>query len=125
MKSTRTCRTDTDTHVSHSVSLPECCPISCNPRPGSELVIHYRPNGLVLPVEDLSSWIEEYVGGHPDGVREMETIIQDLAERVSKSIEASVTAVANLRISPPFGGAEQGMRVVVKAKYVPLNAPKA
>ena len=104
--------------VHHSVDVPPCCPASGNPLLGSTLVISYRPNGVVLPVEALADMVSEYVGGH-EAVREMEGMIQHIADRVSGMIGVRVRARADLIIKPPYGGHEQKM--VVTAIGVPAN----
>lgn len=111
----RTCDDDVATFVSHEVGIPRCCPRSGNPAPGSILRVSYRPKRIVLPVEDLAAWVEEFVGGHPNGRREMEGMIQDLAKRVSAIVGVRVRVVADLLIDPPFGGDQQKMKVVVRA----------
>lgn len=112
----RTCAQDLQTFVSHSAPLPPCCPVSGNPRPGSKITVCYIPVGTVFPVEDLTSFIEEYVGGHPTrAVRNMEEMIQDLAVRVRDVVGVPVRACADLFIDPPFGGPTQTMRVSARA----------
>jgi len=111
----RTCDDDVPTFVSHSVNLPRCCPVSGNPAPGSTLSVSYIPKGVVLPVEELAAWVEEYVGGHPSGRREMEAMIQHLAKRVAEIVNVRVKVVADLNIAPPFGGDQQKMKVRVRA----------
>jgi hypothetical protein len=110
----RTCDPTTKTFVSHSVPLPQCCPMSGNPMPGSKLTVSYIPAGVVFPVEDLASFVAEYVGGRGD-VRGMEEMIQELANRVRDAVGVNVRAVADLIIKPPFGGDQQTMRVTARA----------
>lgn len=116
---TRTCDATIPAFISHTVPLPVCCPVSANPRPSSTLRVSYLPRGVVLPVEDLASWVGEYVDGHPSGVRNMEEMVQDIARRVSASTGVRVRAVADLRIRPPFGGEDQTMRVSARATPEP------
>lgn len=110
---TRPCRSDISIVNQHCVSLPTCCPVSGNPLPGSTLTISYLPNGKVIDVYSLSSWVNEFVGGHPSGTREMESMIQDLAERCAAAVMVEVTATADLTINA--GLTTQTMQVVCKA----------
>lgn len=113
----RTCTTNITTMISHILDLPVCCPVSHNPAAGSTVSVTYFPNGIVVPVEDLADWIAEYVGGHKTrAVRNMEEMIQDLAQRCADEVKVTVRVRANLKIKPPFGGEMQGMSVFVKAK---------
>lgn len=110
----RTCDPNTRAFVSHSVPLPQCCPVSGNPAAGSKLTVSYLPAGVVFPVEDLAAFVAEYVGGRGE-VRGMEEMIQELANRVNGVVGVNVRAVAYLIINPPFGGDPQTMRVTARA----------
>lgn len=110
----RTCSTETQAFVSHTVALSPCCPMSGNPLEGSTLTIFYRPNGIVLPVEDLADMVAEYVGGRGK-IRGMEEMIQEICTRSRDTVKVPVRVVAKLLIKPPFGGDVQGMTVKVKA----------
>lgn len=110
----RTCKPETPTFVSHSTPIPQCCPVSGNPLPGSKLTVCYMPNTVVFPVEDLAEFVSEYVGGRGD-IRGMEEMIQELAARVRDVVGVPVRAFADLIIQPPFGGDQQTMRVAARA----------
>jgi hypothetical protein len=110
----RTCNDTVQIFVSHSTPLPQCCPVSRNPLPGSNLTVCYQPNGIVFPVEDLADFVAEYVGGRGD-IRGMEEMIQELATRVRDVVGVPVRAYADLIIQPPYGGDQQTMRVAVRA----------
>lgn len=113
----RTCAPDLPTFVSHSTPIPPCCPVSGNPRPGSKITVSYIPAGVVMPVEDLVDFVAEYVGGHATReVRNMEEMVQDLAVRVRDVVKVPVRVRADLIILPPYGGAEQTMRVSARAR---------
>ncbi len=114
---TRTCDAKIPTFISHQLDLPQCCPISGNPYPGSTIVVSYFPYDTVVPVEDLASWIAEYVDGHKTRmVRNMEEMIQDLAVRCAEETNVTVRVSADLRIKPPYGGDMQRMRVTARAR---------
>ncbi|PSS62470.1 hypothetical protein C6558_20955 [Ensifer sp. NM-2] len=110
----RTCQPDKKTFVSHSVPIPQCCPVSGNPLPGSKLTVCYIPNAIVFPVEDLAAFVSEYVGGRRE-IRGMEEMVQELAVRVRDVVSVPVRAFADLVIQPPYGGEHQTMRVAARA----------
>lgn len=110
----RSCNAYVPTFVSHSTPLPQCCPVSKNPLPGSKLTVCYRPDDVVFPVEDLAAFVAEYVGGRGD-IRGMEEMIQELVVRVRDVVQVPVRAFADLLIKPPFGGEIQTMRVSARA----------
>lgn len=96
----RSCRPSSEDTITHEVDLPVLCPHSKNPLSGSTLELSYSPSvGLVLDVDDLAEEVERYKGGHPSGVRDMETTIQDLCAFAARSVNTSVTACASLLIS--------------------------
>ena len=109
---TRVALHDIETAVHHIVDIPPCCPKTGNPLAGSKLLLSYRPSGIVFPVEQLQDMVAEYVNGRGD-IREMESMIQDIALRVSAVIGARCRVRADLVIKPPFGGDNQ--RMVVSA----------
>lgn len=111
---TRTCSTSVPTFISHSVPLPQCCPVSGNPLPGSKLTVCYMPEAIVFPVEDLAAYVAEYVGGRGE-IRGMEEMVQELATRVRDVVGQPVRAFADLIIQPPFGGDQQTMRVSARS----------
>jgi NADPH-dependent 7-cyano-7-deazaguanine reductase QueF len=112
----RTCDETTPAFISHELDIPQCCPVSGNPYPGSKIRVSYFPAGIVVPVEDLASWLDEYIGGHESrSVRNMEEMIQDLAVRCTETTRASVRVSADLKIKPPYGGEMQRMRVTARA----------
>jgi hypothetical protein len=111
---TRTCLTTTPVFVSHTVDIPTCCPVSGNPRPGSTIRVSYLAYGVVMPVEDLVDMMAEYVGGRGT-IRGMEEMIQEIAQRCAKETGVKVHARADLILTPPYGGADQRMRVTARA----------
>ena len=114
---TRSCDTKIPAFISHSLDIPQCCPISGNPYPGSKISVSYFPYDTVVPVEDLANWIAEYVGGHESrDVRNMEEMIQDLAKRCAEETKVTVRVSADLHIKPPYGGDMQRMRVTARAR---------
>lgn len=107
---TRTCDPTISTFVSHSVPVPECCPVSKNPKPGSTIRVSYLPRDIVVPVEALEERVRGYIGGF-ESIRGMEEMIQDIARWCAEESGVRVRAVADLIIQPPYGGDLQKMRV--------------
>lgn len=118
----RVCDAVVPAFVSHELPLPQCCPVSGNPFPGSTLRVSYLPAGTVVPVENLAAWIDEYRGGNEmRSIRNMEEMIQDIAVRCADEVGVAVRVVANLQIKPPYGGDMQTMRVSARGRST--NAP--
>jgi hypothetical protein len=97
--------------VENRVSLPRCCPVSGNPQPGSSLTLRYRARDRVLEVYSLQAHIRAYVGGHADGTRNMEAMVQQIAQVAADVLGVAVRAVADLNLQ-----AGQKMRLVVRAR---------
>lgn len=113
----RTCLRNVPGFVTHTVSLPQCCPVSGNPQPGSTLTLMYRPQGIVFPVEDLRDMISEYVGGHGSrNIRNMEEMIQDLALRAAQVTGVRTRVRADLVIAPPDFGPQQTLNMTARGR---------
>lgn len=110
----RTCDPTIAAFVSHSVPVPECCPVSKNPRPGSTVRVSYLPRDIVVPVEMLEERVRSYIGGF-ESIRGMEEMIQDIARWCAVEAGVRVRVVADLIIQPPYGGDLQTMRVTARA----------
>lgn len=80
----------------HTLPLPSCCPVSGNPQPGSQVRITYRPQLSVLEVYSLTAYLAEYVGGHSNGVRTMEAMIQQIATDCADLLGVPVTVFAKV-----------------------------
>lgn len=78
-----------DTVQTHVMSLPELCPASQNPLPGSSLTIRYRGKQRFLEVFSLSAYVQASIG-HPM-VRDVEALTQavaiDCAEALGQKVE--------------------------------------
>lgn len=99
---------------SHKIDLPECCPISKNPRPGSTIEISYRPCEKSLEVKSLVGYIHSFKGGLHDEygvliVRDMESMLCRIAHDCATVLGVEVTLQAQLVILP-----RQGLEIVVK-----------
>lgn len=106
-------RPDVRLRVENRLWLPQCCPISRNPRPGSEIRIRYRPRGRVLEVYALRRYLDTYVGGKGE-VRAMEAMIQTIAADCAAALGVPVSVVADLWLEPV-----QQMRLVCRAGGTP------
>lgn len=104
-------RTGVETWVENRMELPRCCPVSKNPQPGSFLTLRYRAGDRVLEVYSLRQHVQLYVGGHPDGVRNMEAMVQDIAQSCADALGVRVKARADLVLMP-----YQTMTLIVVAR---------
>jgi len=102
---------DTPTRMEHTLCLPRCCPVSHNPMPGSTVSIRYRVRERVLEVYALRRYIDSFRGGHPDGTRNMEAMIQKIAQDAATALDTAVFVHAHLQIAP-----NQEMRLTVTAQ---------
>lgn len=98
----------------HSLELPQCCPVSKNPFPGSNIKICYRPRRLVLEVAALKAYINQFRGGLKDDsgaivVRDMEAMISRIAQDCASAAGVPVTVCADLAIMP-----RQSMYILVR-----------
>ncbi len=93
--------------ITSTLNIPPCCPVSTNPRPGSTVAISYMVGAKVLEVGALHAYIQEFVDGHRDGTRNMETMIQKIAQDAADALEAEVRVVADLVLIP-----EQRLQVI-------------
>lgn len=89
-------RPSVQTTMRHRLDLPSCCPISGNPQPGSTITIRYRPGDVMLEVYSLAAYIKRYIGGSPEGIRNMETMIQQIAIDCQQAIGVPVFVRASL-----------------------------
>lgn len=80
----------------HILPLPSCCPVSGNPQPGSEITIVYRATEKFLEVYSLRKYIDSYIDGHPSGVRDMEGMIQQIAQDCSIAVKTYVRVDATI-----------------------------
>lgn len=82
----------------HVLPLPAMCPVSGNPQPGSEIRICYRAGARVLEVYRLQQYLQAYVGGHPDGTRELEAMVQHVARDCAAVLGVRVWVRAFVRL---------------------------
>jgi hypothetical protein len=89
----------------HTLDIPSCCPVSKNPRPGSKLVIRYRPDGRSLEIASLYAYLHSFRGGLCDEsgqliVRDMEGMILKIADECRSVLGVNVDVVAELVVMP-------------------------
>lgn len=87
------------TRITHTLSIPPCCPVSANPMAGSEVEISYSPASFILEVDALREYIDSYPGGRGD-VRSMEGMIQQITQDAANCVRVMVHSVARLVIAP-------------------------
>lgn len=87
------------TRVTHILSLPECCPMTKNPRTGSKITISYIPDAFIIEVASLRKYIDSYVGGRGN-IRSMEGMIQNITQDCSDCIHHVVSCKAQLILQP-------------------------
>ena len=81
------------------VQLPQMCPVSGNPQPGSYVAIRYTDTGRFLEVYSLRAYVQRFVGGWlRDGthIRDMEQTVDTIAQDCAAALQTSVTVRARL-----------------------------
>jgi 7-cyano-7-deazaguanine reductase len=97
------------TVVEHVLYLPELCPASRNPAPGSTLTLRYVAGERLLELFSLDRYIDAFLA-HPV-VRDIELFVQTAAQDAANAAGVEVTATAEVRLN----GLRQGQRVTVMA----------
>lgn len=87
------------TTIIHVLTLPQCCPVSNNPQPGSTITICYSPKKFILEVYSLKKYIDSYKGGK-GVIRSMEGMIQNITKDCAEAICATVEIESRLIINP-------------------------
>lgn len=109
LKTIANARPDVDTLVEHVLFLPELCPATLNPKPGSTLTLRYQAGELLLELFSLDTYIDAFIGHTV--VRDMEFFVQTVALDAAHALGGEVTAVADVT----FNRLRQGQRITVKA----------
>lgn len=100
----------------HTLALPDgCCPVSKNPVQGSVITIVYKPRHVVLDVLSIPAYLRSYRGGLKDEhgkiiVRDMEGMVDRIAEDCCTALGVPVRVYANLLLNP-----KQSMMVRVRS----------
>lgn len=81
----------------HYLPLPACCPVSGNPQAHSFLMLCYTPKSAFLEVYSLRKYLESFIGGK-EGIRDMEGMIQAIAQDCATAIGVSVLAGAYINL---------------------------
>jgi NADPH-dependent 7-cyano-7-deazaguanine reductase QueF len=81
----------------HVLDIPSACPVSGNPQAGSFLMLAYTPKACFLEVYSLRKYLESYVGGR-EGIRDMEGMIQAIAQDCANAIGVNVLAGAYINL---------------------------
>jgi len=83
------------TYSTHTIVFGDMCPVSRNPQTGSTLTVAYRPHLLFLEVDSLYAYVMKYRGGKDD-IRDMEGMIQQIAQDCADVIHVRVTVKASI-----------------------------
>lgn len=97
------------TVVEHVLHLPELCPATGNPAPGSTLTLRYAAGERLLELFSLDTYMDAFVGHTV--VRDMELFVQTVAQDAANAVGVEVTALADVRLNR----VRQGQRVTVVA----------
>ncbi|MDL2343283.1 hypothetical protein QOL99_03865 [Deinococcus sp. MIMF12] len=103
-------RPEMPTVVEHVLELPELCPRTRNPAPGSTLTLRYEAAGLLLELFSLDRYVDAFVGHAV--VRDMEMFVQVAAQDAANAAGVPVTATADVGLV----GLRQRQRVTVVAR---------
>ncbi|GGI79870.1 hypothetical protein [Deinococcus wulumuqiensis] len=103
--------------VEHVLTLPELCPATRNPKPGSTLTLSYVGGERLLELFSLDTYVDAFVG-HPV-VRDMEFFVQTVAQDAADALGCPVTAAADVS----YHRLRQGQRITVRA--LPMAAATA
>lgn len=98
------------TVVEHVLHLPELCPASHNPAPGSTLTLRYAAGERLLELFSLDTYIDAFIA-HPV-VRDMEVFVQTVAQDAANAAGVEVTACADVHLNR----VRQDQRVTVVAR---------
>ncbi|MPY67859.1 hypothetical protein F8S09_14410 [Deinococcus sp. SDU3-2] len=101
------------TTVEHVLELPELCPRTRNPAPGSTLTLRYAAGERLLELFSLDHYIDAFMGHTV--VRDMEVFVQVAAQDAANAAGVPVTASADVGLV----GLRQRQRVTVVAHPEP------
>ncbi len=99
-----------DTHQAHVLELPELCPSTQNPLPGSTIVVHYKGKAAFLDAASLSAYIRASTG-HPMA-HSVEALTQAVALDCAQALQQKVHAEGRFLLR----GLAQTVVVKVEAK---------
>lgn len=97
------------TEVEHLLYLPELCPATGNPKPGSTLRLRYQAGAKLLELFSLDAYLDAFIGNPK--VRDMEYFVQTVARDAALALGQEVEAVAEVQ----FNRVRQGQKITVKA----------
>jgi NADPH-dependent 7-cyano-7-deazaguanine reductase QueF len=96
----------------HIFDLPQMCPVSGNPQPGSQIRIEYTAGECFLEDYAIAGYIASFVGGRSVGgvfIRDMEQTIQTIAAAVRDAVRVPVVVKVSLILD------SQRQEIVVRA----------
>lgn len=89
-----------NTWQEHLITLPELCPASKNPGPGSTLLISYSAHQLFLEVFSLKDYIDAFIGHLT--VRDVEQLTQAVADDCMQLLQHEVIVKGSFEL-PALG----------------------
>jgi len=110
LKTIANTRPQLPTLVEHILYLPELCPATQNPAPGSTLTISYQAGEWLLELFSLDTYIDAFFA-HPV-VRDMELFVQTVAQDAANAARVQVKVLADVRLNR----VRQGQRITVVAQ---------
>lgn len=110
LKTIANARPQLPTLVEHILHLPELCPATQNPAPGSTLTVSYQAGEWLLELFSLDTYIDAFFA-HPV-VRDMELFVQTVAQDAANAARVQVTVLADVRLNR----VRQGQRITVVAQ---------
>ena len=98
-----------DTYIEHLLEMPELCPYSHNPGPGSTLRLSYTAGAWILELFALEAYLPGFIA-HPV-VRDNELLAQTVATEAAEALGVRVEVELDLKVA----GLKQRQRVRVRA----------
>jgi len=97
------------TQQEHCLHVPQLCPASGNPGPGSRLTIRYISRGRFLEVFSLHDYLQAFIGHRT--VRDVEQLTQTVARDCAAALEHAVQVQGHFELS----GIGQSVTTTVQA----------
>lgn len=110
LKTIANAKPDMQMTLEHILHLPELCPASKNPKPGSTMTLSYQAGAQILELFSLDQYIAAF-RGHPI-VRDMEYFTQVVAQDAADTLGHQVSVHAELS----YNMINQQQRISVLAK---------
>jgi len=99
--------------VEHVLLLPELCPASKNPKPGSSVTVRYEAGARLLELFSLDQYIDGFVGHRI--VRDIEFFTQVVGEDCANALGQAVEVFADIELN----AVRQRQKVSLTARPTP------